>query len=166
MTERFHDPFIDKLSEPIGYLVILFAHLERQLDWSIGWLLRLNEDERAALIARVQSFVHRVYLFDSVATLQVNSTPLKSELAEIIKGMLDANTERNNIIHGPWEIYFPASETARKRRTKGKGKISTKPYDYSPTKIITLAHESLNPSRRLGKFTGALAELRRAEQRP
>jgi hypothetical protein len=135
-----------KLYRPLGAIVVTFADLEDQLTRTLYILLGSSWREGAALEWLMQSANNRIELFyflamratelDRLANTSkreeaiIHGAQTLRESAETIYGeMQQANSDRNNLLHGAWTgLSVDGLSTYSKDRLKiDKGKLSEIP---------------------------------------
>jgi hypothetical protein len=106
------------VKEPLGELVMQFANLEDATTAAINSLIRLRPREGWVLEALMQNFSARIDLFSALVELNCSDKELKNIALKLASRMREANSDRNNLIHDAWTIYFPDSDTLGKVRYK------------------------------------------------
>jgi hypothetical protein len=104
------------LREPLGALVMEFAHLEDATTETINALMRLSYPEGAILEALMQNFSLTIELFNTMAQLHANHDDLKRLATKISRMLHQANADRNNLIHDAWGGYSPQDNAFSKIR--------------------------------------------------
>jgi len=95
------DP-VASLHEPLGALVVQFANLESQVTRAIGSLLPIDYLDGVALEWLMQSFSIRIELFHFLANQKSLDQSHKNYAEKVVSALKQANTDRNDIIHGAW----------------------------------------------------------------
>lgn len=135
--------FFRELNAPLGRIVVTFANLEAQLTRSLTRLLDTSLAEGAALEWLMQNLSNRIELFYFLAMQATRPWLLKPRnfsktaegletlrtSAEAIRGaLIQANADRNNLLHSAWTGLSLTDSTYSKNRLKvSDGKITEIP---------------------------------------
>jgi hypothetical protein len=174
-----------KLYRPLGAIAVTFADLEAQVTHTLNALLGTSRREGNALESLMQSFSLRIELFYFLAlraTQQIFTRPgqgiLNSEIrtneelrksAEAIYGSLkQANSDRNNLLHGAWTGLSPEDLTYSKTRLKtGDGKLTEIPlHGISIQLLKEEADFIISVNMRLADWTARIRRIDRPDLWP
>lgn len=113
VTAKIPSPF-RKLHEPLGAVVVGFNELENILTHVTGELLHVSYTEAVALETLIQSPQTRIQLYLFLAKSMIRSQKekkpthaskydgLEKAAGDIFSLLQQANTDRNNLLHGAW----------------------------------------------------------------
>ncbi|HKN28103.1 MAG TPA: hypothetical protein VJY34_09555 [Roseiarcus sp.] len=128
---------IRDLREPLGELALHFAALEDQVTMAIISLLRLTPQEGYILETVMRDFGSRIRLFQALVNLTVKDDHLRNLGQKITNLLLQANSDRNNLLHDAWNSYSPEVNGLNKIRfvLNEKGEL-TQPPLYELTRQV------------------------------
>ena len=133
-SDGFPPPGFRKLYRPLGLIVVTFADLEQMLTVTLAELLGRPYTEAMALEWLMQSLTNRIQLFYFLATETTQelarSKPehsdsfvaMRESAKAIYEALLQANSDRNNLLHSPWTgIGTSAERSFSKERYAAEG---------------------------------------------
>jgi hypothetical protein len=125
------DPIFRKLYRPLGEIAFVFADLEAQLTRTITALLGTSHYEGEAIEWLMQNANSRIEFFYFLAIqatrpLPITTDPKREDAAArlrkhaetVYKEMGQANSDRNNLLHGSWTGLSPSDMSYSKDRSQ------------------------------------------------
>ena len=127
------------LFRPLGEIAFAFADLEQQVTLTTQTLLSTSWEEGAAMEWLMQSFTNRIELFyflamsftpgnNLLAAMRGPTAPdeiarieLRKMAGAIHKDLIQANSDRNNLLHGAWTGIVPNGGGFAKDRMQAQG---------------------------------------------
>jgi hypothetical protein len=100
-----------RLAQAIGSFAMNFAILEKQVNHSIGVLLRIPTTSMVELLtAAIRNVSTRLDILQSLVNGCKMSKRLPSDLLSSITEIRELNSDRNGLLHGNWSGYSPLTK--------------------------------------------------------
>ena len=127
------------LYEPLGAFTVAFGHLESSMTTALVQLLRITPQQAFALEDLMPNLNNRIELFDLLCQKHFTAPKLKSVAKQTARRLRTVNNDRNNLLHGPWQNFYPAkapTKFGKPRRKVTMGAFKAIPMqDVTPTLI-------------------------------
>lgn len=136
----FEWPHSDEHLIAMGKVIVESASIEQTLQLAIWQLLGVPE-EKGSHVTGYQNLEGRVTLFDSVAKATFTTQKDLKELSSVISAIRNANTQRNDIVHGVYWSGKNKSDVILYRYKKAKGTYGFKTQNLTPKGIEKIAAE-------------------------
>jgi hypothetical protein len=107
-----------RLHAPLGALVMEFASLEASVTGALNALTEMSYPDGAVLESLMQNFSLRIELFNFLSQQKSKHNELKKAATRCVTGLRQANSDRNNLLHGEWTGYNPDDDTFTKIRLR------------------------------------------------
>ena len=144
-------PVFRKLYRPLGAIVVTFADLEFQVTDALTTMLETSWKEGAAVEDLMQNFSLRIELFYFLAmsltgpksslingtkTVLKTAPELQKLAGEIYSALQQANSDRNNLLHGAWTGLAPGGGYSKDRAKAKEGKLTEIPVRNITVKLL------------------------------
>lgn len=131
-------------ARPIGILCIYCGHIESVVDALIWHFLKADRDTGEAITSVQTNFMRKKELMLRLAELHVPKRDMLENLKRVANKADDLFLQRNNLVHGMWEVGHVSKSVAGKFRYSAKGQQKRKYESYTLEKINNLAAIALN----------------------
>jgi hypothetical protein len=123
--------------EPIGRFVFNFGYLERDVDWALSVLLKLEYfAEGQTVFGQIRNLSGRILLLGALCNRSTKNPDYRAEIKSISKGLIEANAFRNRLVHGAWAGCFVFPEKPPEERLEWqKNGINPNSLKFSHTQI-------------------------------
>ncbi len=163
MSDTTFDPsqYEQPFWEPIGQFVIQFGYLEMNVDWSMTALVQIHSRQGEAIASQIISLRSRIRLLEKLCQLITDDAGHRETMGEIVEEIVDLNTYRNRLLHGPWGSYHipPSGEASWQKIYVGSQDFKYKNFSVILSELRTNTSRIVQVSSRL---TNVVQEVLRA----
>jgi hypothetical protein len=170
-SEGYPAPAFGKLYRPLGLAAVTFADLEQMLTMALAELLHRPFEEAMAIEWLMQSLTNRIQLFYFLANeatrklIEKHAANKKRKAAyeslgnaasDIYGALMQAQTDRNNLMHSPWSGIGTSGERSysKYRWAANAGKLTEIPIrGVTPTILAAQAKYFVSLQIRLWDWT-------------
>ena len=124
--EVFRDPTIVEKPfwEPIGRYVFQFGYLERDVDWSLSALLKLEYITHGqVLFSQISSLPSKLKLLSTLTRKATSSKGHRDAIDDLIDLIDEQRQFRNSLVHGGWGNYSEQGDLKCWQKIEISGRI-------------------------------------------
>lgn len=144
--------------QPIGKFVFAFGYLEKDIDWCISALLKIDEIRQGPSVAsQIRNLSSRIALVQALFKLLTADATQRREMKEVVEKLKIFSTFRNTLLHGPWGAYFVERKMWQKPRLNPQNfkmqttEITVDDIENNARDVIQVGVKLLNLVQRVAK---------------